>query len=363
MENAQFSHVQLCVGDAWQAAFYYCRAFGFRVVADSGPPSGSRLLPARRAVLLEQGQIRLLLTSAFDPADPVARYFACHGDGVADIALAVPDVAATFHTMVDRGARPVAEPTVQTGPGGTLTSAVIGGFGDVVHTLVEQHAKLPTVDLAPVPEHQPVGTDDDTGAGTLLELDHFAVCLPVGDLDATVRLYEQVLGFTSIFEEFIEVGTQAMTSKVLRHDASGVTLTLLEPDRDREPGQIDTFLQHHRGAGVQHVAFRTDDIAAAIGRFSARGVDFLPTPDAYYDLVEDRVGALGSELDVLRETGILADRDAGGVLLQIFTRSPYARDTLFLELIERRGASGFGSGNIRSLYEAVQREQRRHHVG
>lgn len=351
MEDARLSHVHLYVGDACQAAFYYCRAFGFQVVAES---RDARRTTTRRSILLAQGHIRVLLTSATDAGDPVAGYVSAHGDGVADIALAVPDVAHAFDTAVKRGARPVAAPETRTGPGGTVVSAAVGGFGDVIHTLVQQDAPVPDPDLLPIDR-----PSTDPGAEPLQNVDHFAVCVPVGELDKTVSQYQEVFGFEETYEEFIEVGRQAMSSKVVRDPVSGVTFTVIEPDPRRDPGQIDDFLRSHGGAGVQHVAFGTEDIGAAVRRLGERGVEFLDVPDSYYDHVQDRVGDLGPEIDRLRPTGILVDRDRWGLLLQIFTRSPYARRTLFLELIERRGARTFGSGNIKGLYEAVAREQRK----
>ncbi|MFJ9151294.1 4-hydroxyphenylpyruvate dioxygenase [Streptomyces sp. NPDC102270] len=347
MERARLSHVHFYVGDACQAAYYYCKAFGFRPIAES--PSGRQ----SQTILLAQGRIRLMFTSTTDPGDPVARYVAAHGDGVADIAIAVPDVVRTFRTAVANGADPVMEPASRTGSGGTVMSAAVRGFGDVMHTLIEEGAPLLHPDLSPVAEPSPAAPDGEL----LRDIDHFAVCVPVGELDKTVSLYQQMFGFEEIFSEFIEVGQQAMLSKVVSDLSSGITLTILEPDATHEPGQIDTFLRSHGGAGVQHVAFETGDIREGVRRLDAQGVEFLTTPAAYYDLVEDRVGELGTELPDLRARGILADRDEWGLLLQIFTRSPYARRTLFLELIERRGARTFGSGNIKGLYEAVEREQ------
>ncbi|MGW2420910.1 4-hydroxyphenylpyruvate dioxygenase [Streptomyces sp. NPDC001709] len=349
MNRSRLSHVHMYVGDACQAAYYYCKAFGFRSIAESNP--------ARQpySILLAQGRIRLLLTSTTDAADPVARYVAAHGDGVADIAIEVPDVAQAYRTAVANGADPVIAPSSHAGPGGTVVNAAVRGFGDVVHTLVEAGAPLPHPTLSPVDKPIPAPAEGEL----LRDIDHFAVCVPVGELDKTVSRYQESFGFEEVFAEFIEVGRQAMSSKVVRDPASGITLTILEPDATHDPGQIDTFLRSHGGAGVQHVAFGTGDIREAVRRLGDQGVEFLRTPDAYYDLVEDRVGDLGAELDDLRARNILADIDEWGLLLQIFTRSPYTRRTLFLEVIERRGARTFGSGNIKGLYEAVEREQSR----
>jgi 4-hydroxymandelate synthase len=355
MDGARLSHVHMYVGDASQAAFYYCRAFGFQVAAESADAGQE---PGRRSVLLAQDDIRLLLTSTTDPEDPVARYVAAHGDGVADIAIAVPDVADAFHAAVKRGALPIQHPLTRTGPAGSMLSAAVGGFGDVIHTLVERDAPMPDPGLVPtgwVPA--------EPGTALLRNVDHFAVCVPVGELDKTVSQYQQVFAFEEAYEEFIEVGKQAMLSKVVRDPVSGITFTVIEPDPRRDPGQIDDFLRRHGGGGVQHVAFGTADIGTAVRRLAERGVEFLDVPDSYYDKVQERVGDLGPELELLRYGNILADRDDEGLLLQIFTKSPYARRTLFLELIERRGARTFGSNNIKGLYEAVAREERKLEAG
>jgi len=349
MDHSSLSHVHLYVGDACQAAYYYRRAFGFRLIAESHP--GLQFY----TVLLAQGRIRLMLTSTTDTADPVGRYVAAHGDGVADIAIAVPDVARAFRTAVSNGADPIMAPSSRTGPGCTVVNAAVRGFGDVVHTLVEAGTPLPHPTLSPIDELRPTPSDGEL----LRNIDHFAVCVPVGELDKTASRYQEMFGFEEVFAELIEVGQQAMSSKVVRDPSSGITLTILEPDATHDPGQIDAFLRSHGGAGVQHVAFETGNIREAVRRLGDQGVEFLETPDAYYDLVENRVGDLGAELGDLRARGILADRDDWGLLLQIFTRSLYARRTLFLELIERRGARTFGSGNIKGLYEAVEREQNR----
>jgi 4-hydroxymandelate synthase len=182
------------------------------------------------------------------------------------------------------------------------------------------------------------------------------VCVPAGELDGTVRRYRDVFGLDQNFSERIVVGSQAMESKVVQSRSGGVTFTIIEPDTRLAPGQIDTFLQEHDGAGVQHVAFRTDDIRAGVRDCAVRGITFLSTPAAYYAELPERLGSLGVPVSELQELNVLADRDYAGVMLQIFTASSHPRHTLFFELIERRGARTFGSNNIKALYEAVQRQ-------
>ncbi|BDM71678.1 4-hydroxyphenylpyruvate dioxygenase [Streptomyces nigrescens] len=358
MSDYTVSHVEFHVGDARQAAYYYRTAFGFETLAEGGPETG---LADRRSILLGQGDIRLLMTSDLTADGPVARYVARHGDGVANIALRTGDAEGVFRRAVEWGAEVVAEPAeVQYEDGSVAVSAAVRAFGDTVHTFV-QYAdagrQLPHPRLRWTDADAEAGAQIAGGEAQLHSLDHFAVCLPAGELAKTVAFYEKGLGFDEAFEEFIEVGDQAMESKVVRSPSGAVTLTFLEPDVRRKPGQIDTFLDAHGGAGVQHLAFGTSDIAAAVPHIAAQGVEFLHTPATYYDAVEGRVGSLGGDLEVLRDLCVLADRDDWGLLYQIFTRSPHARGTFFLELIERRGAQTFGSGNIKGLYEAVERAQ------
>ncbi|MBY8889060.1 4-hydroxyphenylpyruvate dioxygenase [Streptomyces sp. PTM05] len=352
MSDFTISHVEFHVGDARQAAYYYRTAFGFRTIAEGGPETG---LEGRRSVLLAQGDIRLLLTSDLTTDGPVARYVARHGDGVANVALRTRDAGRALRTALDHGAEQVTGLHTVEQPDGTVSTAAVRAFGDTVHSFVQYEND----DQLPGPYLRWVDTADDRPEeGELLAtLDHFAVCLPAGELKKTVDFYQNALGFSEAFEEFIEVGDQAMESKVVRSPSGAVTFTFLEPDVRRKPGQIDAFLDAHGGAGVQHLAFGTSAIAGAVRRLSTQGVDFLHTPATYYDAVEGRVGPLGGDLDVLRELCVLADRDQWGLLYQIFTRSPHARGTFFLELIERRGAQTFGSGNIKGLYEAVERAQ------
>jgi 4-hydroxymandelate synthase len=233
-----------------------------------------------------------------------------------------------------------------------VTTAEVTGFGDVVHRLVQRTG--PRTEFLPGVFRM---SDVDSSAPALLNvIDHFAVCVPAGELETTVRHYEDVFGFSTIFEEYIEVGEQGMASKVVQSPSKLITLTLIEPDTSRERGQIDDFLQWHGGAGVQHVAFTTDGISATVGALAARGVRFPSAPPAYYDALAERVTDLAVPVAELRAAGVLVDRDHWGQLLQIFTESMHVRRTLFLEIIERRGALTFGSGNIRALYEAKNRE-------
>ncbi|MGO4423648.1 VOC family protein, partial [Streptomyces sp. MCAF7] len=239
-------------------------------------------------------------------------------------------------------------------------SATVSGFGDVVHTLVQRRAGdgagLPA-EFRPIPG---VGQPAEAVAADglrLLEIDHFALCVNVGELDTMVELYRKSFGFSEIFAERIVVGTQAMLSKVVQSRSGEVTFTILQPDPAADPGQIDEFLKNHVGSGVQHVAFAADDVVRSVGALVGRGVEFLTTPDAYYSLLKQRISLSKHSLESLHELNVLVDEDHAGQLFQIFARSTHPRRTLFFEVIERCGAKTFGSSNIKALYEAVEMER------
>jgi 4-hydroxymandelate synthase len=295
----------------------------------------------------------MVLTSPLVPDHPAAEFLRKHGDGVAVIALEVDDAEAAYEELVRRGAAAVSAPARYAGGDAAVTTAEVSGFADVTHRLVERTG--PRAEFLPGVFR--MSEVDVAADGEVLHtIDHFAVCVPTQTLSTTVRYYEDVFGFSQIFEEYIEVGDQGMYSKVVQSDSKLVTLTLIEPDTTRERGQIDDFIQWHGGAGVQHVAFTADGITDAVRALAGRGVRFASTPPTYYDTLRERVADLAVPVAELREVGVLVDRDHWGQLLQIFTESMHVRRTLFLEIIERRGALTFGSGNIKALYEAKNRE-------
>jgi 4-hydroxymandelate synthase len=343
-------HLELYVGDARQAAYLLCAAMGFRICGQGGPETG---LPGQRSILLGQGDARILLTTGLTPNHPATEYVARHGDGVAVVGFGAEGIEPAFGSIVARGGTAIAPPTTFARGDTEVVTAMVSGFGDVAHRLVERRGSAAEF----LPNAIDMITPDPEAGDDLLQLvDHLAVCLPAHALRPTVRYYEQVFGFKEIFEEYIEVGEQGMDSKVVQSPSGGITFTLIEPDVNRHRGQIDDFLDWHGGAGVQHIAFRTSDIVTAVRTFSRRGIGFAATPASYYDMLERRLGPVDFPVDSLRDTGILVDRDEWGQMFQIFTLSMHVRRTLFLELIERHGARTFGSSNIKALYEAKERE-------
>jgi 4-hydroxymandelate synthase len=349
--GATLNHLELYTPDAATASAELADRYGLRVLANRTGAGDDHT-----TVVLGAGSIILAVTEGRAAGHPATGYAAVHGLGVADIALRTSDAAAAYRAATAGGARGRREPVVA--PDGSVT-ATIAGFGDVVHTLVQPPPGvsgdwLPGVGALSVP----------SGSSTCVErVDHLAVCVPAGELVPTVRFYEKALGMRTIFGERIEVGAQAMESQVVQSASGDVTLTLIQPDASGEPGQIDRFLRDHGGAGVQHIAFATRNIVRSTAVLAERGVEFLSTPDAYYNLLTRRLQPSRHPIDELRDLDILADEDHDGQLYQIFTRSTHPRATLFYEIIERLGARTFGSGNIKALYEAVEQEELAIQVG
>lgn len=337
-------YVELYVTDQRSAEDYFVRSLGFARVAESADPQ-------RSSVLLRQGRAQVVVSTG--PA--CAQFLDTHGDGIADIALTCDDVAASVAAAVAGGATPVSQ------DGG---NPVLSGVGDVRHTLLPEPAvggmRLPAGRAwagAAEPAAIPVTTGPD---GVIWLLDHIAVCVPGGKLADYADFYTEAFGLARYSSEYVDLGNQAMDSIVVRSPSGGITFTLIAPDPAKsDAGQLDAFLERNGGAGVQHLAFLVDDIVAAVGEYRDRGVEFLSTPASYYEMLAERFGDMRSEIADLQATQVLADRDEWGYLLQLFTRSPHERNTLFYELIQRRGARGFGSANIRALYEAVERDRLR----
>lgn len=345
LKDLRLDHIRFYVRSIETTRDWLVDGYGLAVRAASGDGSGVR------SVELGANDVRILVSEPVSGDHPGAAYVERHGDGVADIAFGVPDARAAFDEAVRRGARVVAEPELADG----LVTASIGGFGDVVHTFVERRdgtAGALAPGLRPTPRSVS-GPDCH-----LRTIDHFAICVVPGDIDQTVAFYRYVLDFELTFTERLQIGNQAMTTKVVQSRSGDVTLTLIEPDVTQEPGHINEFLTEHGCAGVQHIAFSTEDIVSAVDEIRRRGVAFMGTPDSYYKGLLDRVVPARYSVDELHHHEILVDEDHDGQLYQIFTKSVHPRNTIFLELIERMGARTFGSGNITALYQAAERQRR-----
>jgi len=349
-----WDHVELWVGNAKQAAYFYERAFGFTRTAYAGPETGVR---DRASYVLEQGEIRFVLTSALREEHEITRHVARHGDGVKDISLAVPDATEAYRQAVQRGARGVAEPRRLEDDSGVLELASIATYGETIHTFVNR------ADYAGpfAPGYVSVSPNGATSAGVGLQaIDHCVGNVELGRMNAWVEFYERVLGFTEMLhfsDEDISTEYSALMSKVMTDGRGKIKFPINEPAEGKRKSQIEEYLEFNAGPGVQHVALASDNIVQAVETLKERGVVFLETPEAYYDDVSDRVGAIDESYEDLCRLRILADRDDDGYLLQIFTKTAQDRPTLFFEVIERHGARGFGDGNFKALFEAIEREQ------
>jgi 4-hydroxyphenylpyruvate dioxygenase len=346
-------HIELWVGNAAQAAYYLCRAFGFAEVAYAGLETGLR---DRVSHVLQQGRIRLVLTGTLRDGTDVAEHQRRHGDGVKRVALGVPDAAAAYREAVARGAVGLAEPYELDDEDGTVRIAEIAAYGETVHRFVERNGYAGAF----LPGY--VGVEDGSSSGPplLAGIDHVVANVELGEMERWVRYYEDVFGMTELVhfsDEAISTEYSALMSKVVTSGDGRVKLPINEPAAGARKSQIDEYLEFYGGPGVQHIAVSTTDIVGCVQELQARGVRFLRTPDAYYDGVPARVGDIDQRVEDLQRLGILVDRDDEGYLLQIFTKPLGDRPTIFLEIIERHGARGFGEGNFKALFEAIEREQ------
>ncbi|MFH8500502.1 4-hydroxyphenylpyruvate dioxygenase [Streptomyces coeruleorubidus] len=352
MPPSAIAYAELYVTDDRDASGFLIDGLGFVPLAVAGPATGDH---DHRSTVLCSGEVTLVVTQALRPGTAVARHVEEHGDSIADLAFTCDDVQSCFDRAVLAGATALQRPTPSLRRDQDTWFAAVSGFGDVRHTLIAATADRagqlpPDRDWALLP----VATGY---AAPRPVLDHVAVCLEAGTLRRTVEFYEAAFDMPFHSSEYIEVGDQAMDSIVVRDAGSGITFTFIEPEDPRVPSQVNRFLRVHNGPGVQHLAFLVDDIVGSVRALGDRGVAFPRTPGAYYDLLAERVVGMADAIADLRETNVLADRDEWGYLLQIFTRSPHPRDTLFYEYIQRNGARGFGTSNIKALYEAVERER------
>jgi 4-hydroxyphenylpyruvate dioxygenase len=344
-------HVEFWVGNARQAAYFYRNAFGFSETAYAGLETGLR---DRASYVLTQGKVRFVLTTPLLPDSEASEHIKCHGDGVRDIAFHVDDADAAFAEALRRGAVPAIEPRELRDERGAIRHAAIHTYGDTLHSFISYDGYggpfLPGFAERAVP-----GTDIG-----LLRVDHIVGNVGLGQMDEWAEWYRRVLGFDrfiSFDDKDISTEFSALMSVVMSDDSQSIKFPINEPAPGRRKSQIDEYLEFYRGPGVQHVALQVKDICETVGRLRANGVEFLRVPDSYYESMPQRVGEIAESIDQLRQLAVLVDRDQDGYLLQLFTRPVEDRPTLFFEIIERKGSRGFGKGNFKALFEAIEREQ------
>jgi 4-hydroxyphenylpyruvate dioxygenase len=342
-------YVEMWVEDAGAVATLYQATFGFDRLAEASQETG---LQGHRSVVLAQGDARIVITSSDDRQGTVADFVKLHGDGVRDIAFRVDDARQVFDRAVARGAQPVQAPSEHAGNGAPVIRATISGFDDVVHTLVQREGAF--LDTLPAC-YRRVDSPARTEPVLFDAIDHVAMCLRTGTLDEVAEYYKRVLDFEDGHRELVYSERSGMNARVVQYGP--IKFPLQEPLASNPTGPIAEFLDLYRGAGVYHLAFLTNDIVHTLRELHQNNVDALPTPGRYYDMLTNRVGPLEERLDDLRDLNVLVDRDEWGYLLQVFTRSLHERQTLFFEVIQRKNARGFGSGNIRALFDAVEADR------
>lgn len=346
-------YIEFYVGNAKQAAHFYKTAFGFQSVAYAGPETGVK---ETASYMLQQGKIRFVLTSALRSNHPVAHHVLKHGDGVKVVALWVDDAYSAFEETVKRGAQPFLEPETLKDNNGEIRRSGIYTYGETIHLFIERKNYTGLF----LPGYESYSSDYNPEETGLLYVDHCVGNVGWHQMNKWVKFYEDTMGFKNILtfdDKDISTEYSALMSKVMSNGNGYVKFPINEPALGKKKSQIEEYLDFYEGEGLQHVAIATADIIKTVRRLKAKGIEFLDTPDSYYDDLLNRVGKIDEDLEPLKELKILVDRDEEGYLLQIFTKPLQDRPTVFFEIIQRKGAQSFGAGNFKALFEAIEREQ------
>ena len=348
-------YLEFYVGNAKQSAYYYQAAWGYELVAYSGLETGVK---DKTSYVLQQGKVRLVLTTALNPESPVSEHVRKHGDGVKVLALWVDDAEKSFNETVKRGAKPAIPLQTLKDEFGEVKTASIYTYGETIHTFVERKNYKGIF----LPGYKKTQSKIKIKPVGLKYVDHCVGNVPLGEMNKWVKFYEDVMGFKLLItfdDKQIATEYSALMSKVVSNGNGYIKFPINEPAKGKKKSQIEEYLDFYYSGGVQHIAVETDDIMSTVTELNARGVEFLETPDTYYEDLLQRVGKIDEKIEDLRRLKILVDRDEEGYLLQIFTKPVEDRPTLFFEVIQRKGAKSFGAGNFKALFEAIEREQER----
>jgi 4-hydroxyphenylpyruvate dioxygenase len=348
-----FDHIAFIVGNAKQAAQYYESTLGFNRIAYRGLETGER---EATSYVLRQNDIVFVLHTPLGSSSALNDHLRRHGDGVRDIAFGVDDARRAWEYTTGRGATSFQEPTAHSDEHGEVVTSAIKTYGDTVHTFIQRGDYkgpfMPGFETA-----EPIVKQDSVG---LQLIDHVVGNQPDNKMEEVAGFYQEVFGFKRLWtvdDEDVSTEFTALRSVVVSDDEEVIKMPINEPAEGKKVSQIQEYVDFYEGPGVQHIAMYTDDAIATVRKLRERGVDFLPTPQTYYDTLEDRVGKIDEDINVLAELDILVDRDDDGYLLQLFTRPAQDRPTLFYEVIQRKGARSFGKGNFKALFESIEREQ------
>lgn len=351
-------YVEFYVGNAKQSAHFYKTAFGFQSLAYKGLETGSK---DEVSYVLQQGKIRLVLTTPLNSKSAINDHLRTHGDGVKVIALWVDDARKAYEETTKRGAKSYFEPKSQSDEFGEIISSGIYTYGETVHVFVERKNYKGVF----FPGYVAMESDYNPPSAGLKFIDHIVGNVGWGEMDTWVNWYEEVMGFVNFLsfdDKQIHTEYSALMSKVMSNGNGRIKFPINEPAEAEKRSQIEEYLDFYEGCGVQHLAVATDDIIATVKHLRTNGVEFLPPPpQAYYDAIPKRLGKhmklMKEDISKLQEFSVLVDADEEGYLLQIFTKPLQDRPTLFFEIIQRMGAKGFGAGNFKALFESIEREQ------
>ncbi|MDQ6930788.1 MAG: 4-hydroxyphenylpyruvate dioxygenase [Candidatus Eremiobacteraeota bacterium] len=356
LANIDWAYLEFYVGNAKQAAHYYCSAFGFNQVAYAGPETG---IKDRASYVLEQNKLRFVLTSSLRSDDDISDHVRLHGDGIKDIAIVVDDARLAYDAALAAGARSVHSPKELTDENGRIVTATIATYGDTVHSFVQRDGYAGVFMPGFVAAHNTVSPSKKPH---LSHVDHCVGNVGWGEMDTWGEFYARVFGFSQLVsfdDKDISTEYTALKSKVMTDERHRVKFPINEPAHGKKKSQIEEYLDFYKGAGVQHVAIATQNIVETIDALKANGVEFMDTPNTYYEELEARVGKIDEAASILRERRILVDRDDLGYMLQIFTKPLQDRPTVFFEIIQRKGSLSFGKGNFKALFVSIEREQER----
>ena len=346
-------YVELIVGNAKQSAHFYKTAFGFQSIAYAGMETGVK---DRTSYVLGQDKIRLVLTTPLQGDGWMNEHLNKHGDGVKVVALWVEDATKAWEETTSRGAKSFMEPTKEEDKDGHVIKSGIHTYGETVHIFIERKNYNGTF----LPGFRKWESHYNPSEVGLKFIDHMVGNVDWGEMNTWVDFYAKVMGFAQIVtfdDKDISTEYTALMSKVMSNGNGRIKFPINEPAEGRKKSQIEEYIDYYKGPGVQHIAVATEDIVATVTQMRDRGVEFLYVPDTYYETLKDRVGEIDEDIEVLKEHGILVDRDDEGYLLQLFTKPVVDRPTMFFEIIQRKGAWSFGKGNFQALFEAIEREQ------
>ena len=348
-----FDAVEFYVGNAYQSAYYYQRALGFKPVAWSSLKTGNRKYAS---YVMQQGNAKIVLTSSYEPSSEISSHQLVHGDGAKSIGLRVKDAQIAHDKAIERGAKSVIDPITMKDDYGEIRLSAIETYGDTIHKFIERDG----YDGHYLPGYQPFQPILETEERGVVRIDHIVGNVNWNQMDPTVQFYHEVFGFGTFLEfspDDINTQYSALSSKVVRNYNDRVKMPINEPAFGLKTSQIEEYINYYHAAGVQHIALSTNNIIETVKNMKSNGVEFIEVPQTYYDDLKQRVGDIKEDFNELAKHGILVDRDERGYLLQLFTKPIQDRPTFFFEVIQRRGAQGFGKGNFKALFEAIEREQ------